>query len=228
MVELILSLIIIVVATLAYLLRQEVKEHQQVLDRFRSNPQDWTDSSPELLHSTWKKADDIVAEAELESLKLTSEKKFELKLFEKRFQERLDQVVKVIENNFSNNLDISRKRHDDFISNLEKQTLTWQDKLKDQMNSKVNALLLNFEENLTNFLARAEQESLESINLELRSARQLIDSYKSQQLSLVDENIVAVLERTMNLVLKQKLTLKDQIELVYEALEKAKLEKFFA
>lgn len=227
MVELILSLIIIVVATLAYLLRQEVKEHQKVLDHFRSNPHS-SDSSQELLHSTWKKADDILAEAELESLKLLSEKKFELRLFEKRFQERLDQIIEVIENNFSNNLDVSRKRHDDFISNLEKQTLSWQDKLKDQMNSKVNALLLNFEENLTNFLARAEQESLESINLELRSARQLIDSYKSQQLSLVDENIVAVLERTMNLVLKQKLTLKDQIDLVYEALEKAKLEKFFA
>lgn len=227
MVELILALIIVVVATLAYFLRQEVKEHQQVLDYFRSNPQSYS-LQPDLLHSAWKKADDIVAEAELESLKLLSEKKFELRLFEKRFQERLDQVIKVVEDNLSKNLDVSRKRHDEFILSLEKQTLSWQDKLKDQMNSKVNALLLNFEENLTNFLARAEQESLESINLELRSARQLIDSYKSQQLSLVDENIVAVLERTMNLVLKQKLTLKDQIELVYEALEKAKLEKFFA
>lgn len=228
MVELILVFIIVVVAALAYFLYQEVKEHQQVLDYFRSNPQSYSPSSPDLYHTAWKKADEIVAEAELESLKLTSEKKFELKLFEKRFQERLDQVIEVVEDNLSKNLDVSRKKHDEFILSLEKQTLLWQEGLKDQMNSKVNALLLNFEENLTNFLARAEQESLESINLELRSARQLIDSYKSQQLSLVDENIVAVLERTMNLVLKQKLTLKDQIELVYEALEKAKLEKFFA
>lgn len=222
MIEIVLAIFIIVVLAVAFFLYQEVKEHQKVIETYK-NP------SHELLHSAWKKADDILAE----------EKKFELKLFEKRFQDQLDQLalqisssleqaVLKIEDNFSKNLEITRGKHDTFVSNIEKQTLQWQDKLKDQMNSKVNSLLLNFEENLTNFLARAEQESLESINLELRSARQLIDSYKSQQLSLVDENIVAVLERTMNLVLNQKLTLKDQIDLVYEALEKAKLEKFFA
>ncbi len=75
-------------------------------------------------------------------------------------------------------------------------------------------------------MAKAESQSLESISTELRSARDLIESYKSQQFALVDENIVAVLERTMALVLKQKLSLKDHMDLVYEALGKAKLEKF--
>ncbi len=41
-----------------------------------------------------------------------------------------------------------------------------------------------------------------------------------------DENIIAMMEQTLSIVLAKKLSLKDQLDLVYEALEKAKVEKF--
>ena len=47
------------------------------------------------------------------------------------------------------------------------------------------------------------------------NARQLIETYKSSRLKLVDENIVAMLERTLSLVLVKKLSLKEQTDLVY-------------
>ncbi len=98
----------------------------------------------------------------------------------------------------------------------------WSNKIEDEMQSKVTELLLNFEQKLTDFFASAEQKSLDAINLEIKSARALIDTYKSEQLKIVDENVVAVLEQTLNLVLQQKLSLRDQLDLVFQALEKSK------
>lgn len=91
---------------------------------------------------------------------------------------------------------------------------------------KINELFEKFEENLSHFLTQTQQQSVKSVELEMQAARQLIQTYKQQQFKLIDENIVAMLERTLSLVLVKKLSLKEQVDLVYESLEKAKVEKF--
>lgn len=117
-----------------------------------------------------------------------------------------------------------------FESNLkiiQDKALGTQQETENTLKAKVNELLLRFEQNLSHFLSSSQQQSLEAINLEVKSARQLIETYKAQQLALIDENIIAVLERTLSLVLKDSLNLKEHTDLVYESLEKAKQEKFF-
>lgn len=238
MIFLILIVIIAVLLIIIYLQNEEVSTSHRIINELRKPqeaPQDQT--SQNLIHDAAEKANEIVTAAELESLKFSAEKETELNLFESQYQQKMDnmvsqifallsQTVKNVEGGFSSSLIQTEKDHEKFISTVEQHSSEWQNKLETDMSSRVNNLLFNFEQNLANFLSKAEKESLDAINLELRSARQLIDSYKSQQLSLVDENIVAVLERSMNLVLKEKLSLKDQLDLVYEALERAKLEKF--
>lgn len=91
---------------------------------------------------------------------------------------------------------------------------------------RVNQLFENFETKLADFLLQSEQKMMLAVDLELRSARQLIDTYKVQQMNVIDENIAAMLEKTLSLVLAKNLNLKDQMDLVYESLEKAKGEKF--
>ena len=75
-------------------------------------------------------------------------------------------------------------------------------------------------------MVQTESKTATSIELELKASRELIETYKTQQLKLIDENIVAMIEQTINIVLGKKLSLKDQLDLIYEALEKAKIEKF--
>lgn len=201
MIELILVVIIIILLIFGYLQHQEVKHQQKIISELKTQPQTPLPPTTDHLEGTLFQA----AES---------------------FNQSLIKTTQDIENQYLSSLEQSKKQHELFFVNLEKQTLTWQKDISAQMDTKVNKLLFDFEQNLANFLAKAESQSLESISTELRSARDLIESYKSQQFALVDENIVAVLERTMALVLKQKLSLKDHMDLVYEALGKAKLEKF--
>ncbi len=223
----------VLIAGLIYLMilqYNKVKQNDKINEWIRYQ-------SADVIKSATDKADSILSAAEVDALRLIVEKKTETALFEKEFQLKLEQTIQTLLNNLqtnvgkieqdiSANLDITKKQHDQFLVQLEKQSVNWQSQNQDEMKSKVNSLLFDFEQQLTEFFSKAEQKSLDAINLEIKSARQLIDSYKAQQLSIIDENIVAVLERTLNLVLKEKLTLKDQLDLVYEALEKAKIEKF--
>ena len=57
-------------------------------------------------------------------------------------------------------------------------------------------------------------------------AKEEVRAYKEKQMAAIDERIVAVTERTIAKVLKQKLSLSQHADLVYEALEKAKAEEF--
>lgn len=117
-------------------------------------------------------------------------------------------------------------RFESNLKTIQDRALTSQEESEQSLRAKTAESLINFEQNISNFLAESQEKSLQAINLEVKSARELIETYKQQQFSLIDENIVAVLERTLNLVLRKKLTLKDQVDLVFESLEKAKAEKF--
>lgn len=173
--------------------------------------------SQNLIQHATSQANEIVTSAEVNSLKTTAQAMLEEKLFEEDFKQELLNYQKQIE-----------QTHAKYLQALEQKSLVQQTRVEQALNSKINEVFLNLDQKLTGFLSKSEEKSLDAINLEIKSARQLIDSYRAQQLGLIDENIVAILESTMNLILKKKLTLNDQLDLVFEALEKAKIEKFFA
>lgn len=113
-----------------------------------------------------------------------------------------------------------------FMANLQKRSAEFEEASKVTTEQRINTLFERLEEKLSQFLIETEQKTTSSIELELKATRELIDTYKAQQLKLIDENIIAMMEQTLNIVLAKKLSLKDQLDLVYEALEKAKIEKF--
>lgn len=163
----------------------------------------------------------------LDTSALESEYRMRMERVSAGFEKSLNDTLKSLQSSMVLNMNLVQKSHGQFLSNLEEMASTEQKNSTQRVATKINELLINFEQNLTGFLSSSEQKSLEAINLEVRSARQLIDGYKAQQLAIVDENIVSVLEKTLEIVLKEKLTLKNQVDLVYDALERAKVEKFF-
>lgn len=78
---------------------------------------------------------------------------------------------------------------------------------------------------LGQYVVNLENKLAEDAHQELASVQKALADYKQTRLAAVDENILAVTQRTIELVLKKKLTVADQADLVYEALEKAKEEK---
>jgi hypothetical protein len=121
---------------------------------------------------------------------------------------------------------VAEQNYEKFLQNLTAVSQKTQIQSIEGAKVKVDKLFEDFEVKLADFLLQSEQKMMLAVDLELRSARQLIDTYKVQQMNVIDENIMAMLEKTLSLVLAKNLDLKDQMDLVYESLEKAKAEKF--
>lgn len=180
-----------------------------VIYNFRLNnkqnlPPEDQQKSYKLIHDAIKKAQAILSSAELEAIKEVADTKTILR-----------QELTQAENEYLNYLKFLKESADS-AKNANDEAIR----------ERVEAIFVKFEERLSDFLTQTQARSVESIDLEIKAARQLLDTYKEQQLKIIDENIISMLERTLALVLAKKLNLTDQIDLVYESLEKAKQEKF--
>lgn len=174
------------------------------------------------LYQSMKKSQQILGEAELEGIKVVATSRLETSKFEKDYAQKLQQLV----DQFAQSRQESQALFTQFIQDLQNRGNQFELLSQKTIQDKVNQLFEKFEQRVSDFLLATEQRTVSSIELELKGARELIETYKSEQFKLIDENIVAMLERTLNIVLSKKLTLKDQLDLIYEALERAKVEKF--
>lgn len=188
-----------------YFLRKKNQTYQQKIN------QDTKQQSIELLNAARQAETQILAEKDYVTKKIISD-------FESKLQNMLAQSEKSIT--------LSQDQLINFMAGLQKRSAQFEEASNATAKQQINQMFERLETRLADFLVQTEQKTTSSIELELKATRQLIDTYKTQQLKLIDDNIIAMMEQTLNIVLAKKLSLKDQLDLVYEALEKAKIEKF--
>ncbi|MBI2020460.1 hypothetical protein HYS94_03475 [Candidatus Daviesbacteria bacterium] len=176
----------------------------------------------ETLHNSIQKSQDIVGQAELEGVKMLSDTRFQTAKLEQQYAAKLTEVVEQSKQAIA----ASQAQLVQFLQTLQSQSQQTQLNSQKAAEERINQMFGTLEQRLSDFLLQTSQKTTSSIELEVKSARALIESYKQQQMKLIDENIVAMMEETLNVVLGKKLSLKDQLDLVYEALEKAKVDKF--
>lgn len=170
----------------------------------------------------WLKAAQLIAAAEEAETQVLAEGSFATKKLVAEFKIQLQNIVK----NSQASLTSSQNQLIKFMERLQQTSAQFEEASRKSGEKRINELFERLESKLSDFLIQTEQKTTTSIELELKASRQLIETYKNAQLKLIDENIVAMMEQTLNLVLAKKLSLKDQLDLIYEALEKAKIEKF--
>ncbi len=170
-----------------------------------------------------------LADVQKEEVKLNAEATRQFASIEESFKEHvvtLESLVKSQIDQTNEKITVAEQNYEKFLQNLNVVSQKTQFESIEGAKVKVDKLFEDFEVKLADFLLQSEQKMMLAVDLELRSARQLIDTYKVQQMNVIDENIMAMLEKTLSLVLAKNLDLKDQMDLVYQSLEKAKAEKF--
>ena len=201
----IISLAAILLYLREYFLRKKTSLEQQKIS------QQTRQKSVELLNAAEEAETQVLAEGSYATKKLVFE-----------FKDQLENIVQTSQESIT----ASQDQLIGFMADLQKRSEQFEEASRKTGEERINELFDRLEERLSDFLVQTEQKTTSSIELELKAARELIETYKGQQLKLIDENIIAMMEQTLNIVLGKKLSLQDQLDLVYEALEKAKVEKF--
>lgn len=216
--SLILGLLTLLIGALylrEYNLRKNLqKEGHRILEKYQNK-------GLENFHQSIQASQDIISEAELEAVKVVADTKFENTKIEEEYSKQLGQLLDKSQQNIAQ----SQDQLIQFMANLQKRAADFEQSSQTATQQKINQLFERLESKLSDFLITTEQKTTSSIELELKGTRELIETYKNKQFKLIDDNIIAMMESTLNIVLAKKLSLKDQMELVYEALEKAKAEK---
>lgn len=225
-VALIVSLAVAIISLALYLgeyLRRNKEKNAEVAFE---NINATEEKSLNVLHRAIQKAQAIIGNAELSSIKVGAQNRMAEKKAESIFESQLAAARVDLETEMSTQVNKTYSEYIKFLEALKEQNSQIQTVNQEAIKQRANAIFDKFEQNLGTFLTSTEQKSVTSIELELRAARQLIETYKQQQIAIIDENIVSILERTLTLILAKKIPLKDQVDLIYEALNKAKVEKF--
>lgn len=214
------SLAFFVLYTLEY--RKNKRLQKRGLD---GNSQALDNERYKILQEAAKTSQSMVEYAELDSIRMVADTKVRNQKLAESYQRQLADTTTNLQQNLTQEAQQTHQEFKTYMDGLKHVSEQSQLLVEQEFRGRIGQMLDKLEQNITDFSTKIQESSIKSIELELRAARQLIDNYKQQQLSVVDENIIAILENALALVLSKKLTLKDQMDIVYEALEKAKAEK---
>ncbi len=216
-----LVVIVLQIVMIYVYVRRAVEPHRDVLleqGKMKTNS---------LLHRAVQQANKILVTAELKGIHLISKQKMTGGELTKQFQTHLASVEKALSDQLIRNTEHAEQTYEEFIKKAE-EAITEHVKANEKMLSdKSNAMVEKTSEMLGVFTKELEEKVKADIEKKMIEATNEIEQYKLTRIRVIDERIVDVLEEVLQVVLEKKLTLADQSDLVYKALEQAKREHAF-
>lgn len=182
------------------------------------------EKSTNILTQAVKEANKIMANAELSGIKLFSKEKLETQKVTLDYESRIKEMEETLIGRLNESLTGSIKSYDDFLSSIERSITVQIDQNQKLVEHKISDFMHQEQLLLESFVGDIHEKVRTQIDRELAAAKAEIEEYKTHRMHVVDQNIVAIIERTVQTILGKKLTLTDQSDLVLKALEEAKSE----
>lgn len=168
----------------------------------------------ELLHDAVKKSQVIIGDSELEAIKQEADARFRTSKLEKKYEEEMGmdvsevlQTIKAETAKAGENYKKSLASDLEEIKNLRKQ-------VEEEIKMSVDQIVSDFDQNLGQAIKVAQDQVQKDLLV-----------YQKKREKQIDENAETVIERAVEVYLGKKLDRKDHMQLIFEALERAKAEK---
>ncbi len=181
-----------------------------------------------IIYKSIQQANKILVAAELKGLQLLSKQKVTSGELTDQFNAHLATIEKALEDQLERNAKHAEETYGEFITGAEASINSHIEANQKMLEEKAQAMIERTESLLTKFTADVEAKVKGDVEKELVMASQEIEQYKQNRMRVVDERIVDILESVLRVVLDKKMSLADQSELIYKALEDAKREHSFS
>lgn len=180
-----------------------------------------------IIYKTIQQANKILVAAELKGLQLLSKQKITGNELADQFQQHLDTIEKSLQDQLDRSAKHADEAYEDFIASAEQSINNHITQNQKMLEDKAQAMIERTESLLTSFTADLESKVKGDVEKELAAASAEVEEYKKNRMRIVDERIVDILEAVLRVTLEKKMSLADQSELIYKALEDAKREHAF-
>jgi hypothetical protein len=237
-VSILIGILIILIAFLAVsqlgMLYRINRKENQVLDEKKELQEKITslvatteDKSQAIVHEAIQKANDLMVAAELEGIQAVSSGKLSGREALEEFKSHLVAVEKAFNEQFNKGAQNAEESYKKFILDVEdimQKNMMANQKLLEDRSAK---MATDSQQLLEKFVTDVQTYVKGEVQRELDGARKDIAEYKQRRISVIDERIVDMLEEVLKVALEKKLSLVEQSELVYKALDEAKKENAF-
>lgn len=180
-----------------------------------------------IIYKAIQQANKILVAAELKGLQLLSKEKVTSGELSDHFKEHLDTIEKALEGHLERNAKNAEDTYGAFIATAEASINQHINANQKMLEEKAQAMIERTESLLTKFTASLEAKVKGDVEKELAATSAEIEQYKQNRMRVIDERIIDILEAVLQVALEKKMTLADQSELIYKALEDAKKEHAF-
>lgn len=185
------------------------------------------EASDAILTKAVKEANSIVTNAELRGISLFAKNKLDSNKYGAQYLKQLQEFQTTMQDQLRESLKKTEGSYEVMMQQTN-QTIGQhiaQNQL--QLEQKAAELINGTQHTLNSFISEVQETVKEQVNKELVSTRQYAQEYKQRKIAAIDDNLVELIEKTVALALGKILPMKDQTDLIYKALEKAKNEHVF-
>ena len=219
--------VLLTITLVVYLLSKAQRRRYQNLSESEVQIIEAEQKASSIIHHAVKQAQRMIVRAELEGITLLSKLKIQVTKLEEEQQKQMQAIMADMKNRMDARSNEAEKSYRDYLGSLENKLEKDLSQKQEAMKLKIDGMFGQTQNMLDAFVIELQKQTEVQIDKEIGRARGIIEQYRVKRLEVVDENIVAILERTLNITLGKKMTLSDQTQLVYEALEEAKKENVF-
>lgn len=183
--------------------------------------------SQELLSSASKQANDMMVSAELKSIEFLSQQKVAGQDVIAELKKHIVQMEQSLQGQFDATTKESVDAYSQFIDHVSKTITQYITDADKRLEERGQEMLDKTQKSLETLTASVQELVKKQVEEEMASVKKEIEDYKAKRIRVIDERIIDILEEVLRLTLDKKLSMVDQSDLIYKALEEAKKDNAF-
>jgi hypothetical protein len=211
-----------------YLIAKALQDRKNEIDKEEKIIQDTKVHAAEILKKAIQDANAMVAQAQHDSSDIVAHQQQSGAELARVFEKHLKDVEATLKTQFDANSQTANSAYKEFIKIVEDSISQQIEKNNQMIQEKSSQMIANTQGLMDKFVKNVEGKVTQQIDAELRNVREEINQYKVHRMQVIDERIIEILEDIIQVALEKKLSLAEQSELVYRALDEAKHENAFA
>lgn len=225
-----IQLILIVVLAISQLglllLFNRIRKHGFLQDSSDDNIENQLvrakDNAQNIIHRAIRQANRILVSSELRGINILARQNMVGKDVSEQFQKHIAEMEKSLKNEFDESAATAEKAYLEFLDTIKNAVEDRMRHNEELLLKRTESIITATEATVEKFVEHMKAQVSKEVEAQFAIARSEVEQYKIHRLRVIDERIVEMLEEIVYVALAKKLSLVDQSELAYKALEEAK------